>query len=152
MKSPEAIEAALARLMPAALSDEGQRAIDRMIEGLAAESAPRVVRMPRRVWPAAAAAVLLVGLSCLAWWPAARPQPASVAAAGQGDVFETLASSEIIETVADEGIVQDPAGAALRATRVRIVGQNTFRDRRTGEVVEVTAPREEMVYAPVSSF
>lgn len=152
MKSPEAIEAALARLMPAALSEQGQRALDATIEQLAAGQARPAACRKHPAWKIAAVAAVVIG-GTFGLWPApAGPAVHQIAAATRADGFETLTSSERIETIADEGLVQDDSGAALRATRVRIVGQNQFRDRGTGEVVSVTMPREEVVYLPVSSF
>lgn len=70
MESSEDIEKALGRLVPSAISERGQRALEGTIDGLSAAAAPHLVTpVPRSGWwtaavaiPTAAAAALAVAL------------------------------------------------------------------------------------------
>lgn len=66
MESPEDVEKALGRLMPSALSDRGQRALERTIDSLAAGGpVETLVSAPAKA----------------SWWPLAIGMPAAAAAA-----------------------------------------------------------------------
>ena len=161
MQAPNQIEAALSRLMPPALSEGAQRSIEAMLDELAAASpdaAPRGRAKPRRsrfVVPfgiAAALAALLAiqmprrGGDTL---PLALERPATAQTASG---LELLGESDRIEAMSDEGWVADPDGSAMQAVRVRVVEANTLRDEETGIVVQVSDPREEMIFTPVTMF
>ncbi len=156
MESPEEIEKALSRLMPAAISEEGKRSLDAMIDGLAAGET--VVEMPRKSpWPwlggiGAAAAAVVIAL----YLPAGSPAPVSVtvtppAATEKGGIV-LLQQTERVENAEPEGWMSETDGVAHRAWRVRVVDEERLRDLETGYEVLVSRPREEVILMPVTAF
>jgi len=169
MQTPDPIEAALARLMPTAMSVSGQRSIEDMLDGLAAElpaAASRsasIVPWYRRPLTGLAAAAAIAGILAVpalltGGKPAARAphyaQSGIVGASTESpaDDLQLLSEADRIESMSDEGWVANPDGSAMQAVRVRSLGVNTFKDRRTGSTIRVSEPREETVLMPVSSF
>ncbi|MEI6604604.1 MAG: hypothetical protein WCP35_04795 [Verrucomicrobiota bacterium] len=161
MPAPNPIEAALARLMPPALSEAGQRSIEAMLDELAAAGPQPTARGSRQWWgwarrfalPLGIAASLAVLLALVPSKPAgtlplAMARPASEKVSG----LVLVSESDRIETMSDEGWVADPDGGAMQAVRVRVVEANTLRDEETGIVVQVCDPREEMILTPVTFF
>ena len=161
MPTPESIEAALARLMPPALSQAGRDAIESMLDELAAVAPLR----RRNPWPSrlaaltgAAAAVAATAAGVWALKPAelapvlaSAPlagQPAAAAAPGMILISQT----ESVEDLYDDGMLATPDGDAVQAVRSRVVGASRFLDEETGIEVTVSQPREELVLIPVSHF
>ena len=156
MESPEEIEKALSRLMPAAISEEGKRSLDELIDGLAAGET--VVQMPRKsAWPwlggiGAAAAAVVITLNL----PAGSPAPADVAVTAPAPVAEggivLLQQTERVEKAEPDGWMSETDGVAHRAWRVRVVDEERLRDLETGFEVLVSRPREEVILMPVTAF
>lgn len=154
MESPEELEKALSRLMPAALSESGRRSLDELIDGLA-EGRPVVAAAapPTRSWfwsagIAAAAAALVIAVP---WGgPAEVAEVAGPRAAAAGVV--RIAHSERVETAVPEDWMSERDGVAHRAWRVRVVDEERLRDVQTGYEVLVSRPREEVVLMPVTAF
>lgn len=155
MESPEEIEKALARLMPAALSEQGKRSLDEMIDGLAAgETAAGGAQGSRWPWAggiAAAAAAVVFALN----WPAPTPPvPAPVVAedvAGDRGIV-LIRQTERVEDARPEGWLSETDGVAHRAWRVRVIDEDRVRDIETGYEVTVSRPREEVILMPVTTF
>jgi hypothetical protein len=155
MQAPDPIEAALARLMPTAMSASGQRSIEDMLDGLAAES--KVVRVRDWKRPAigvgiAAAIVAMVTLPGLLKSGAeivSSPQVRSDVASLGAFLVE---KSERVESMSDEGWVADPDGSAMQAVRLRMVSEDLVRDEETGYTVKISEPRDEILLMPVSDF
>lgn len=156
MESPEDIEKALSRLMPAAISEEGKRSLDELIDGLAATE--KVVELPRKSgWPwaggiAAAAAAAVIALNL----PTADPVGPSVLAIAE-EAFEEsgivlLRQTERVENAEPEGWLSETDGVAHRAWRVRVIDEDRVRDVKTGYEVTVSRPREEVILMPVTTF
>lgn len=157
MESPEEIEKALSRLMPAAISEEGKRSLDEMIDGLA--SGETVVEVPpsKSAWPwlsgiGAAAAAVVIALNL----PSGSPAPVDVAdtpaivVAEEGIVL--IQQTERVENAEPEGWMSETDGVAHRAWRVRVVDEERLRDLETGYEVLVSRPREEVILMPVTAF
>ncbi|BCU79462.1 hypothetical protein [Luteolibacter sp. LG18] len=156
MQTPDPIEAALARLMPTAMSVSGQRSIEEMLDGLAAELPASPVRRARGPLIGLAAAAVIAGLVAVPvlFNPASAPvtgRPALATTRG-ADGIQLVEESDRVESMSDEGWVANPDGSAMQAVRVRVVGENTLKDRETGYTVRVSEPREETILMPVSSF
>lgn len=162
MQTPDPIEAVLARLMPPAMSEEGQRSIEAMLDALAAEAAPEAASGGWRRWmwagAAAAGVTLAVGLWAGASEDVGRVLPvveaafADAAGEEEGGSLRLLQSTDRIEAVADAGWMGDPDGVAMSAVRIRVVEAETFEDEETGIVVQVSDPRDEVILTPVSVF
>lgn len=159
MESPEDIEKALSRLMPAALSESGRRSLDELIDGLAAgkpvAAAPAPVRRPW-AWGAgiaAAAAALVVALNLTATAPEEGVVEAAlpVAPAARGGLV-LIGQSERVETAVPEDWMSESDGVAHRAWRLRVVDEERLHDVETGYEVLVSRPREEVVLMPVTAF
>lgn len=160
MQTPDPIEAALCRLMPTAMSGRGSRAIEEMLDELAAGAAPagpgdgrgRMVSPP--IWLSGGlAAAAAVALAVIPW--GTRNEPLASVEPLSDEAFSGLvlvSESEHIESMTDEGWLADPDGAAMQGVRIRTVGANRFRDKETGIVVEISEPRDEILLMPVSAF
>ncbi|HVJ46995.1 MAG TPA: hypothetical protein VM511_11450 [Luteolibacter sp.] len=156
MQPPDSIEAMLDRLMPTAISEKGQRSLDEMLDELCG---PEIVEAPvvrRNHWKYAVAPVgIAAAVAVAVFLPGKETKkgvssPAVVAIADEE--FSLVGESDRIEALADEGLVADPMGGVMQAMRVRVVGENTFRDEETGIVMQISEPREEMLFYQVNAF
>ena len=171
MQKPDSIEDILARLMPPALSVEGQRDMEALIDELAGETFASSAPIPipsgnepvpprtRSLWlrrsfggGIAAAAVALAALTIpLAHKPSQVPV-ANADAGEESSGFVLVAESDRVESSTDEGWVEDSDGMAMRALRLNVVEENSIRDEETGIVMQVSEPREEILLMPISAF
>lgn len=158
MESPEDIEKALARLLPSAISDQGQRSLEDLIDSLAAGET--VVEMPpphRKPWAwiggiGAAAAAVALALVTPAGEPRA-PQFSSTDLPPEDEGgFVVLAQSKHVETAEPENWTSESDGVTHRAWRVRVVNQERVQDLETGYEVLVSRPQEEVILMPVNAF
>lgn len=155
MPAPDPIETALARLMPTSLSVSGQRSIEEMLDGLAGEAQAVPVkahRFSRSLIGLATAAAIAAVFAVPTFFESKVSATAQVPSATPVRGVEWVNQSDRVESMTDDGWVAGPDGAAMQAVRVRVVGENTLRDRETGYTVRVSEPREEMVLMPVSAF
>jgi hypothetical protein len=169
MQTPDSIEAALARLMPPALSEAGQRSLEAMLDELASTAPAPAARHFFKSRPAVVAIPLGIAAALLAWLSlapgdpspappspgpriAALPVAAAPATAEPGSGLVLVSESDRIETVTDGGWLGDPDGAAMAAVRLRVVEATTFRDEESGIVVQVSDPRDEVILTPGSVF
>jgi hypothetical protein len=155
MESPEELEKALSRLMPAALSETGRRSLDELIDGLAAGPSTAAAPVPPvrfRGWGAgmAAAAAVALMIAVRSGGPAVVEEGALTQAAA--DDVVRIGHSERVETAVPEDWMSESNGVAHRAWRVRVVDEERLRDVRTGYEVLVSRPREEVVLMPVTAF
>jgi hypothetical protein len=159
MHKPDPVETILARLMPPALSEQGQRNIAAMLDELAgmpgdaapAKPASMVVRF-RRPFIGGLAAALVATL--VAWplvFPPSRPP---VASNPQEPAPEMVLVSESgsIRAISDDGWREDADGSAMRALHLSVVEEEKLYDEETGIVMLVSEPREELLLMPVSTF
>jgi hypothetical protein len=156
MHDAQSIEAILSRLMPPALSEHGQREIETMLDELAGPAAANesAARSRPRLWPLVggiAAAITALAVISQAFNPMA---PSVIARAVIPDdvLFELVGESDRVEAIKEDGWRESPEGSALRATRLRVVEENSLLDRETGIVMQITEPRDELLLMPVSAF
>lgn len=157
MESPEDIEKALARLVPSAISDRGQRSLEDLIDNLAAgETVVETLAARRQPWGwlggvgAAAAAVTLAVVI-----PAGEPEDASSLAAPapvEKESFVILEQSKHVESAEPEDWTSESDGVTHRAWRVRVVNQERVQDLETGYEVLVSHPQDEVILRPVNTF
>lgn len=164
MESPEDIEKALARLVPSAISERGQRSLDDLIDSLAAaEGEEAIVAMPqpRRTKPwgwisgigtAAAAITLALVLPETESVKSGGVAIADPAPAEDKESFVVLAQSQHVESAEPEGWTSEADGVTHRAWRVRLVNQERVKDVETGYEVLVSQPQEEVILRPVNTF
>ncbi|MEO5715652.1 MAG: hypothetical protein ABIT37_19390 [Luteolibacter sp.] len=155
----EAIEAALARLMPPALSEDCQFEIEEMIDELAGSEAENVVAISSGKWIARSliggGIAASIGALC-AVFPMMRgasdPRLVQTPPANSAQGFVLVSESDRIESVTDDGWREDSEGAAMHSVRLKAVQENNVRDQQTGMVVRISEPREEILMMPVSDF
>lgn len=160
MESPEDLEKALARLMPSAISEKGQRSMDDLIDSLAAGKTvvtPLPAKSPHRsAWfggIGAAAAAVVVALSIPQGGnPVVTQGPTVPRTTGPNGDVVLIGQSEVVEEAVPEDWMSEADGVPHRAWRVRVVDQERLRDVETGYEVLVSRPREEVRLMPVSSF
>jgi len=159
MESPEDIEKALARLLPSAISDEGQRSLEAMLDGLA--GGETVVEMPpasRRPWGwigggiGAAAAAVVMAMSLPAGNPDIPVETVEDLPQENPDGFVLLEQTKHVETAEPENWTLEADGVTHRAWRVRVVNQERVQDLETGYEVLVSRPQDEVVLMPVNAF
>jgi hypothetical protein len=153
MPDPQHVETVLARLMPPALSEGGRREIETMLDDLAGTS-PAASNPRRWHWLLASGlAAALAAMAGLSFWQRQEISNAVTRAViGDAPPVKVLAESDRVETVSDEGWSESPDGAAMRAMRLRVVGENRVLDNETGIVMHISEPREEWLLMPVSAF
>jgi hypothetical protein len=161
---PDPVETVLARLMPAALSENGQAGIEAMLDELA-ETAPAadsavVRRVSGRRWMISGGiAAAAAGIAALLVFPiTSAPSQPGVAvndSNSSNSYFPEvvlLDETDRIESMTDEGWQEDFDGSSMRVMRLSVVQENSFLDEETGIVMQVSQPREEMLLMPVSTF
>lgn len=156
MHKPDPVETILARLMPPALSEEGQRDIEAMLDDLAgtvAAVAPSsaVVSWPRRWVIGGIAAAGVAAAMIFPMKPAAHPVASAVDQETPAE-FQLVSESDRIESTSDEGWLEDADGSAMQALRLNVVEENNILDEETGILMTVSEPREEILLMPVSAF
>lgn len=161
MPKPESIEAALARLMPPALSETGRRSMESMLDELATATAaaPAPAQRPLRVLRAAGLAFGTAAVCTAAALWTFKPPPSSLRAPltaalerpGPGVIL--ISETERVEDISEDGtLLATPDGDAVRAVRSRMVDASCFLDEETGLEVTVSQAREEVMLIPVSFF
>jgi hypothetical protein len=154
MQAPDPIETILARLMPSAMSQDGQSEIDAMLDDLAG---PEVVEISSSQWlsrwmigggVAAAVAGLLAALPLIQ--SASKSQSVAALTAPLGIVLVSV--SDRIESMTDEGWQESADGSAMHALRLSAVEENSVRDEESGMVVQISEAREEIFLSPISAF
>ena len=156
MHDTQSIETILSRLMPPALSGQGQQDIEEMLDELAGPTAAETpAEQPRpRYWRrivGIAAAIVAIAVISQAFNPEA-PSVIARAVASDEPLFELVGESDRVEAVKDDGWLESPDGSAMRATRLRVVEENKLLDHETGIVMLITEPRDELLLMPVSAF
>jgi len=143
------MENALMRLIPVALSDEAQAAIETQIDDLAGGGSAKHDFSRSAKWVGGIAAAVAVGVYLLPFgFRAGTP----LAEAKPDEGMVVLTELDRVENVRDEGLFVDAAGSAVRKMSVRVVGESKIRDEETGIEVTLTEPREEMYLMPISAF
>lgn len=158
MQALDPIEAALARLMPPALSQNFQIDLDGMIDELAGNEPEEILAIsaaPTRWIIGSGIAAALAGL--IAIYPMIQRAPDRQISPGSEETpaapgLVLISGSDRIDSMTDEGWQEDPEGRALHAVRLNVVEENSIMDEETGMVVLVSQPREEILYMPISSF
>lgn len=154
MQAPDPIEIILARLMPSAMSQDGESEIGAMIDDLAG---PEIVGISSSLWlsrwiigggMAAVFAGLLAALPVIQ--STSRSQSVAALTAPLGIVLVSM--SDRIESMTDEGWQESSDGSAMHALRLSAVEENSVRDEETGMVVQISEPREEILLTPISAF
>lgn len=159
MQAPDQIEAALARLMPPALSQECQSGIEAMIDELAGTEPAKVVEISTAQWwgrwIAGGGIAAAIGVMSAGWSSSNQLQEPKL---GQNAVTEmssglvVVSESERIESLTDEGWRDNADGVAMRAVRVKAVEENNVLDEESGLIIKISEPREEVLLVPVKEF
>lgn len=158
MAKYDAVEAALERLVPRALSEAAQDDIEAMIDDLAGGvEIPADARRDPWLWRAAfggIAAAVAVGLWLAPHWISGPKSSIPVAAVDSELNLDVVlvGESERVKSMTDEGWSEDVDGVAMRAMRLSVIEEDRFRDEETGIVVLVSEPREEILLMPVNTF
>jgi hypothetical protein len=161
MESPEDIEKALARLVPSAISEQGQRSLDDLIDSLAAgETAVEEMPLPsarNTPWGwiggvGAAAAAVALAFVIPAGEKDDAPDLATVPVSTGKGGFLVLEQSKHVESAEPEDWTSEADGVTHRAWRVRVVNQERVQDLETGYEVLVSHPQDEVILRPVNTF
>ena len=155
------VEAALERLIPPAISETAQREMDALIDDLAGDAQTAGIMtsedcgrgLGKYSWTGVGVAAALV----LGVWLAVEISPkqseAETSASAKPPVGVVLVGeSDRVESMADEGWSEHYDGATMRTMRLNVVEENSFLDEKTGIVMQVLEPREEILYMPVTTF
>lgn len=156
MHKPDPVETILARLMPAAMSDGGQREIEAMLDELAGPAAEVIPMRPwfRRPLSGGIAAAGIAAAMLLPLVISRSFVPAPVVSEEQSALpgFILVGESGSVKSMSEEGWQEDADGAAMRTMRLRVVEENRLLDEETGIVMLVSQPRDEVLLTPVSTF
>jgi hypothetical protein len=157
MQAPDPIETVLARLMPPALSQDCQDGLESMIDelsGLDAEPRISAIRRAGRWVLGGGIAAAIGALFAIFPDPGEQPAPrsAAVPTVDPPSGLVLLSASDRVESITDEGWLEDASGAAMRAVRLNVVEENQVCDEETGMKVRISEPREEVLLVPISEF
>ncbi len=170
MKSPEEMENALRRLVPPALSAQAHADVSAMIASLAASSPHETppaeiteIAQPaarRGPWYAAAAAVVVAGLTALNLPQAEQPltitpdieypQPTIVADAKAAPVL--IDRMLVTDGITVEGTLAAADGTMMNQVQRRVETRERYRDARKGYLITVSETRNEKVLLPKKGF
>lgn len=160
MQAPDPIETILARLMPPALSQGAHDDLSAMIDDLAGPAgAENVIVHPSNHWLvrsligggiAAAIGAMIAIFPLEKEVPQSRTALSPPAYPSSGLVL--ISGSDRVESMSDEGLQISPDGSAMHALRLHAVEERSVRDEKSGIVVKISEPREEILLVPISSF
>jgi hypothetical protein len=158
MQVPDPIETILARLMPPALSEDCQADLEEMLTHLAGTPPENLVAISSGKWLVRSliggGIAAAIGAMC-AIYPlnqrSAQDPVVQAPDSAPADGFILVSESDRIESVTDEGWRKDSEGAAMHAVRLKTVQENRVRDEKSGMVVQISEPREEILMMPASS-
>ena len=146
----EAMEKALRRLVPAALSESAQAEMEARLDELSGDAGVICHGFPRWAkWLGGIAAAVTIGVFA---FPFGSQESAPLVGIAEDDGMVVITELDRVENVLDEGLFVDAGGSAVRKMSVRVVGESTILDEETGIEVTLTEPRREMVLLPVSTF
>jgi len=155
MHDTRQVEAILARLMPTALSGERQAEIETMIDDLAAmTTTPLATRPWWKRWGMSGAIAAAGTAAALIFQGGPLPRQVGTGPSFAMELPGLVLVSERnrVESMNDEGWIEDFDGSAMKAMRLNVVEENTLRDEETGIVMSISEPREEVLLMPVSTF
>ncbi len=151
----EAVEAALTRLMPPALSEDCQFEIEAMIDELAGPEVEKIAEMPKprsQRWVIGSGiAAAIAGLLAISPFLKTTPGQVSAAVSEETSGLVLVGESDRVEAMTDEGW-RDSDGFAMHAVRLNVVAENSLRDVETGITMRISEPREELILTPISAF
>lgn len=158
MPALDPIEAALARLMPPALSQDFQLDLDEMIDDLAGNEPQEIgvsPSFPTRWIVGSGIAAAVAGL--LAIFPMIHRTPDRQVSVISEEMLASpglvlISGSDRIESMTDEGWQENSDGHAIHAVRLNVVEENSVMDAETGMIMLISQPREELLHMPISSF
>jgi len=152
MHDTKTVETILSRLMPPALSEDGQHEIESMLDELA--GVPAVDKRPtsHRHFPFIVGGMAASIAAAVLIFQMATPPPRVIAALDNPPGFLLVGESDRVESMTDEGWHEEKDGTTMRAMRLSVVEENSLFDEETGIVMQVTEPREELLLMPVSAF
>lgn len=154
----KALEQKLARLMPTALSGEGQHSIEEMLDRLAVEAPAHQQPVRAAAWRkwgagiSGIAAALVAGVWVAQKIESPRGGALSVVADLPAACVQLVGEFDQVSEVAADGWREDPDGAALHVVRVSAVEQDDLLDEESGLVVQIVQPREEVILMPINTF
>jgi len=151
-KTVKTMETILSRLMPPALSEDGQRGIENMLDELAGLPGATKPSPPRRHFPFIVGGMAATLAAAVLIFQMTNPPPGAIAAAHSPPGFVLVGESDRVESMIDEGWHEETNGATMRAMRLSVVEENSLFDEETGIVMQVSEPREELLLMPISAF
>lgn len=159
MQALDSVEAALARLMPPALSDACQQEMEDMFDELAGPETQEIPRISSGKWLVRSlmGGGIAAGIGALFAIFGGPQEPASHRELAKqpkaaAPAFVLMSESDRIESMTDEGWREDPDGGALRTLRLNAVEENSVRDEESGMEVRISEPREEILLLPINDF
>jgi len=166
MEPINSIEEKLARLVPPALSEDGQSRMENMIDELAGVDVEVLSRVNRRSWIWKAVAAIVVLTVPVVMIQRGEDQPVVDASLAMVDddmttgFAEDLSSSmvllksvKLIDARENDGLIVPDDGAAPHYRyRYRVIDEEVVRDPESGVEITLRQPRQEVVTIPVTQF
>lgn len=159
MQTLDPIESALARLMPPALSREGQQDIEAMLDDLAGKEVSNVTEISNgrwfTKWAAGGGIAAAIGALCALNFTGETVPGPPAAYSGVQEMSSGLiivSGGDRVESLTDEGWQEDANGKTMQAVRVKVVEENNVLDEESGIMMKISEPREEILLVPVGSY
>ena len=150
---PSSIEAALARLMPPALSQGCHSEIEAMFDELAGPAPLNTPSIPFYLCWVGFGIAAAIGVLC-AVPPFVQKTPELSAEAIS--LFPTglvlVSESDRVQSMTDEGWQEGSDGTAMHAVSFNAVEESNLLDEESGMLVQISIPREEILLHPISAF
>jgi len=150
------IEAALARLMPPPLSEGAQGDLDALIDELSG-SVRNETTVPDKSFTRKSLAGIAAGMFAMAGGfaiskQAEAPLPSAVQIKAIRPGMVLISESDRVQSIRDEGWSEEADGSTMHAVRLNLIEENRLMDQETGIVVQVSEPREEIFFTPITAF
>ena len=162
MEPINSIEEKLARLIPPALSEEGQTSMEDLIDELAGVEADDHSGMSSKPWlwkVAAAVAILAVPVVMIQQRGDSPAMDTSLARLDTDVTLDVspemmlLKSIKMIDARENDGLIVPNDGSAPHYRyRYRVIDEEVVKDPETGVVITLRQPRQEIVTIPVTQF
>ena len=150
------IETALARLMPPPLSEGAQSDLDALIDELSGsfgnESAVKNKSLSWKVLGGIAAGLVVTAGGFAISKQTAMPLVASAQSVTTPPSMVLISESDRVQSIRDEGWSEQADGSTMHAVRLNLIEENRLMDQETGIVVQVSEPREEIFFTPITAF
>lgn len=150
------IENKLHGLIPPTMSEEGQQRLETTIDELSGETTERTSFFQPDKWSVAAAVIVSVSLTCTLLYFSNQPSSEVVTLnkdTATNSNMILLTSTNRIDYRQDDGLILPTDGNFPHYRyRYQVTDEERVRDPKSGTIITLRQPREEIITVPVTQF